>query len=71
MLTSQFLLQDFVEEAKGTDIRCFVIGDKVVATMQRIGQDGDFVQIFTVVAQQKKLNLLKRKNPSLFVQLKP
>ena len=36
------LLQDFVEEAKGTDIRCFVIGDKVVATMQRIGQDGEF-----------------------------
>ena len=36
------LLQDFVEEAKGTDIRCFVIGDKVIATMQRIGQDGEF-----------------------------
>ena len=36
------LLQDFVEEAKGTDIRCFVIGDKVVATMQRMGQDGEF-----------------------------
>ena len=36
------LLQDFVEEAKGTDIRCFVIGDKVVATMQRMGQNGEF-----------------------------
>ena len=36
------LLQDFVEEAKGTDIRCFVIGDKIVATMQRMGQDGEF-----------------------------
>ena len=51
----------FCRRGKGTDIRCFVIGDKVVATMQRIGQDGEFVQIFIVVALQKKLNSLKRK----------
>lgn len=36
------LLQDFIEEAKGADIRCFVIGDRVVASMQRIGQEGEF-----------------------------
>ncbi|MBF0751616.1 MULTISPECIES: RimK family alpha-L-glutamate ligase [unclassified Pasteurella] len=36
------LLQDFISEAKGKDIRCFVIGDKVVASMQRIGQEGEF-----------------------------
>ncbi|OOF50572.1 ribosomal protein S6 modification protein [Rodentibacter genomosp. 1] len=36
------LLQDFISEAKGEDIRCFVIGDKVVASMQRIGQEGEF-----------------------------
>ncbi|BFU59306.1 MULTISPECIES: ATP-grasp domain-containing protein [Rodentibacter] len=36
------LLQDFIEEAKGTDIRCFVIGERVVASMQRIGQAGEF-----------------------------
>lgn len=36
------LMQEFVEEAKGMDLRCFVIGDKVVATMERIGQKGEF-----------------------------
>ena len=36
------LQQDFIEEAGNADIRCFVIGDQVVATMQRIGQDGEF-----------------------------
>jgi ribosomal protein S6 modification protein len=36
------LQQDFIEEAGNADIRCFVMGDQVVATMQRIGQDGEF-----------------------------
>lgn len=36
------LMQEFVEEANGTDLRCFVIGDKVVAAMERIGQNGEF-----------------------------
>lgn len=36
------LLQQFIAEAQGRDIRCFVIGSKVVATMQRIGQNGEF-----------------------------
>lgn len=36
------LLQDFIAEADGADIRCFVIGEQVVATMQRKGQSGEF-----------------------------
>lgn len=36
------LLQDFIEEAQHTDIRCFVIGDQVVAAMKRSGQNGEF-----------------------------
>ena len=52
------LLQDFVEEAKGTDIRCFVIGDKVVATMQRIGQDGEFRANFHRSQNSEYLSLL-------------
>ncbi|HDR1021950.1 TPA: RimK family alpha-L-glutamate ligase [Pasteurella multocida] len=36
------LMQEFVEEANGMDLRCFVIGDKVVAAMERIGQNGEF-----------------------------
>lgn len=36
------LTQQFVPEAKGQDIRAFVIGDKVVAAMQRQGEEGEF-----------------------------
>ncbi|HEY5567727.1 MAG TPA: 30S ribosomal protein S6--L-glutamate ligase [Gammaproteobacteria bacterium] len=36
------LVQEFIEEAGGADIRCFVIGNKVVAAMMRQGAAGDF-----------------------------
>lgn len=36
------LVQEFIKEAGGVDIRCFVIGDKVIAAMQRKGAEGDF-----------------------------
>ena len=41
-LRANFLVQDFVKEAAGEDIRCLVIGGKVVASMKRTGADGDF-----------------------------
>ncbi len=36
------LVQEFIKESEGSDIRCFVIGNKVVAAMQRTGAEGDF-----------------------------
>ncbi len=41
-LDAYFLVQEFIKEAKGADIRCFVIGDKVVASMMRKAKDGEF-----------------------------
>ena len=41
-LNANILVQEFVKEANGEDIRCFVIGDKVVAAMMRKGAEGDF-----------------------------
>ena len=41
-LDAYFLVQDFVAEAKGADIRCFVIGNKVVAAMMRQAKSGEF-----------------------------
>jgi len=41
-LKAQILLQEFVQEAEGKDIRCFVIGDQVVAAMQRQAPPGEF-----------------------------
>ena len=36
------LVQEFIKESKGADIRAFVIGNKVVAAMKRQGAKGDF-----------------------------
>jgi ribosomal protein S6--L-glutamate ligase len=36
------LVQEFIREADSTDIRALVIGEKVVAAMQRRGPPGDF-----------------------------
>ena len=36
------LVQEFIKEAGGTDIRAIVVGGKVVAAMQRTGAEGEF-----------------------------
>ena len=36
------LLQEFIEESAGTDIRVFVVGGRVIASMQRKSLDDDF-----------------------------
>lgn len=36
------LVQEFVKEAKGVDIRCFVIGGKVIGSMMRKGAPDEF-----------------------------
>lgn len=41
-LKANILVQEFVKEAEGRDIRCFVVDDKVVASMQRVAPAGDF-----------------------------
>ncbi len=41
-LYANFLMQEFIGEAKGADLRCFVVGDQVVASMQRQAPEGDF-----------------------------
>jgi ribosomal protein S6--L-glutamate ligase len=41
-LGANFMVQEFIKEAGGSDIRCLVIGDKVVAAMKRQGKEGEF-----------------------------
>ena len=41
-LRAYFLTQEFIGEAGGSDIRCFVVGDKVVGAMMRQAKDGEF-----------------------------
>ena len=41
-LRANFLVQEFLEESNGSDIRCFVLGGKVIATMMRTAKSGEF-----------------------------
>ncbi|MET0064071.1 MAG: 30S ribosomal protein S6--L-glutamate ligase [Candidatus Thiodiazotropha endolucinida] len=41
-LKANILIQEFIKEAGGSDIRCFVVGGKVVAAMKRQAPEGEF-----------------------------
>ena len=41
-LKADFLVQEFIKEAGGSDVRCFVIGNRVVAAMERHSAPGEF-----------------------------
>jgi ribosomal protein S6--L-glutamate ligase len=39
---AHILIQEYIKEANGRDIRCLVIGDNVVAAMERVSEGNDF-----------------------------
>ncbi|KLV09686.1 MULTISPECIES: 30S ribosomal protein S6--L-glutamate ligase [Photobacterium] len=41
-LKANIMIQEYIREAGGADIRCFVIGDKVIASMKRQAVEGEF-----------------------------
>jgi ribosomal protein S6--L-glutamate ligase len=41
-INAYILVQEFIKESKGVDLRCFVIGDTVVASMERHAAKGEF-----------------------------
>lgn len=41
-MDAQFVVQEFIKEAGGADIRCLVVGERVVASMMRRGAEGEF-----------------------------
>ena len=41
-LKANFLVQEYIKEAGGADIRCFLVGDRVVAAMKRQDKAGEF-----------------------------
>ena len=41
-VNTNILVQEFIKEANGEDIRCLVVGEKVVASMKRKGKEGEF-----------------------------
>lgn len=41
-LNANIIVQEYIKEAGGSDIRCFVVGDKVIAAMERKAAPGEF-----------------------------
>ncbi len=41
-LKADILVQEFIKESAGVDLRCFVVGDKVVASIERRAAEGEF-----------------------------
>lgn len=41
-LEANILVQEYIKEAGGSDVRCFVVGGKVIAAMQRQARPGEF-----------------------------
>ncbi len=41
-LKERFILQEFIAESKGSDLRAIVVGGEVVASMKRVAQPGEF-----------------------------
>lgn len=41
-LKANILVQEFIKEADGADIRCFVLGNRVIGAMKRQAEEGDF-----------------------------
>lgn len=41
-LNANILVQEFIKESSGSDIRCLVVGERVVASMRRTAREGEF-----------------------------
>ncbi len=75
-VNTNILVQEFIKEANGQDIRCFVVNGKVVASMQRQAEKGEFranihqggkASIIKITAEEKKLALKAAKILNLAV----
>jgi len=75
-VNTNILVQEFIKEANGQDIRCFVVNGRVVASMQRQAQKGEFranihqggtASIVKITAEEKKLALKAAKVLNLAV----
>ncbi len=58
-LRANVIVQEFIKESSGRDIRCFVVGGKVVGSMERIANEGEYRANFHLGAQVKKIKVTK------------
>ena len=56
-LDANILVQEYIKEAGGADLRCFVVGGKVIAAMKRQGAKGEFRSNLHRGGQAEKIEL--------------
>ncbi len=56
-LRTRVIIQEFIKEAGGADLRAFVVGDKVVGAMKRQAQEGEFRSNLHRGGSAKKIDL--------------
>mgnify|MGYP001395791777 FL=1 len=61
-LDADIMVQEYIEESSGTDIRAFVIGNRVVAAMRRIAPEGEFRSNLHRGASVEKITLTSEEN---------
>ncbi len=54
---ADILVQEYIAESKGADIRCIVLGNKVIAAMERQGMDGEFRSNLHRGGKAKKISI--------------
>jgi len=64
-LNAPFIIQEFIKDANGSDLRLFVIGGKVVASMMRSASDDDFRSNLHAGGKAAKVKLLNKKEKLL------
>ncbi len=75
-LRANILVQEFVKEADGKDIRCFVVNGKVVESMMRIAAPGEFranihmggsAKLIKITPEERRIAILAAKTMNLKV----
>jgi ribosomal protein S6--L-glutamate ligase len=75
-LRANILVQEFIKEANGKDIRCFVVNGKVVASMMRTASPGEFranihmggtASMVKITPEERKIAVLAAKTMNLKV----
>jgi ribosomal protein S6--L-glutamate ligase len=56
-LHANVIVQEFIKESSGRDIRCFVIGNKVVASMERVANEGEYRANFHLGASVNSIKI--------------
>ena len=69
-LKANILVQEFIKESDGCDIRCFVVGDKVVAAMKRQGPEGDFRSNLHLGGSAEKVKITPEERKSAVAAVK-